>query len=54
MVAGKRPAKISTDKVNLALITKNFFFWKIARQAVVHRFRKNIFAPSGIHRQAMF
>lgn len=33
---------ISTDKVKLASVAKKLFFWKIGRQAVVHRFRNHL------------
>ena len=36
LVVGKRMVKGCTDKVKLASVAKNLFFWKIARQAVVH------------------
>ncbi len=39
---GKRPVKISTDKVNPTSVAKNLFWGKIARQAVIHRFRNNL------------
>ena len=40
-----RKLKRCTDKVNLASIVRNFFFWKIRRQALVHRFRKKVKFP---------
>jgi len=39
---GKRPVKISTDKVKLASVAKKLFFWKITRPDMVHRPRKKV------------